>query len=233
MIYFLFIGYLAAILALGYWTNLLLAKSFPINFYRFLVAPGVILHELSHVLFCALTGAKVRRITLFSKKGGEVLHGPSKIPIVGQMLISLAPLAGGTLALYFTTQFFVPEILTYQNQIGLDSKGLSQLLLASFKNFSRLNYTNWQDILYLYLVLSFAAAMAPSKQDLQHIYWSLGLILIILVAASFLFPDFRLVFLNLITQASGFYLFGLGMLIFAFLIAFFIYFLIWARRVLI
>lgn len=233
MIYFFFLGYLAVILALGYWTNLLLSRSFPIYFYRLLVAPGVILHELSHSLFCVVTGAQIRRITLFSKKGGEVLHTQSKIPVLGQMLISLGPIIGASVALYYSSKFLAPEILSYQIKNGLSFHSFLDLFLNAFRNFLNLDYTSFKGILYLYLVLSFASAMAPSKLDLHHIYWSVGLVFSILILLGYIIPTFGELSKGIISQTSGFYLFGLGMLFFAFLISLILYLLVGLRRKLI
>lgn len=72
----------------------------PLVYYVFLF-PGVILHELSHFVFCLLTFAKIRDVKFFSKTGGFVEHQNSKIPYLGNFLISLAPFLVGSTAIYY------------------------------------------------------------------------------------------------------------------------------------
>jgi hypothetical protein len=83
-----------------YGLRALWTKALPPKVLAWLIAPGVAVHELSHALACLLTGAKIHSMVLFRSDGsGEVRHGPPKIKYIGDMLIALAPLAGGTACL--------------------------------------------------------------------------------------------------------------------------------------
>ena len=65
----------------------------PVRFLYYTVRmPGVVLHELAHVAGCLITGAEIRNIVLFSKDGGSVTYAEPKIPVLGTVIISTAPL---------------------------------------------------------------------------------------------------------------------------------------------
>ena len=42
----------------------------PRRYFRCALAPGVVMHELSHLAACLLTGAEVGRVVLFGPSGG-------------------------------------------------------------------------------------------------------------------------------------------------------------------
>ena len=90
-----------AILVLAFIIDLLLSNSIFGRNYRVFVAPGVIIHEFSHAILCLLMGAKITKIALFDKQGGSVEHTKPVVPIIGQVLISLAPFFFGAAAIYF------------------------------------------------------------------------------------------------------------------------------------
>ena len=91
--------------ALTVWVVVIVLTSFGIQrlwapaagsrLFTVLMAPGVIVHEVSHVVACLLSGATVKEVSL-SNAGiaGKVVHTRPIIPVVGQALISLAPLVG-------------------------------------------------------------------------------------------------------------------------------------------
>ena len=61
------------------------------SLYYTLRFPGVVIHECSHVLGCLLTGAEIQKIVLFSEGGGSVTYARPKIPLLGDVIISTAP----------------------------------------------------------------------------------------------------------------------------------------------
>ncbi len=51
--------------------DILWARVIPLrSFYYVIRAPGVIVHECSHILGCLITGAKVKKVVFFSERGG-------------------------------------------------------------------------------------------------------------------------------------------------------------------
>ncbi len=87
------------ITALGYISNWLNNKYLNFKLTRWLYYLGAAVHETSHAILCILTGAKITEFKIFSKQP-RVSHTKSKIPLIGQLLISLAPIAGGLLFIY-------------------------------------------------------------------------------------------------------------------------------------
>ncbi len=87
--------------------DFLWAHAIPVRFfYYFLRAPGVVVHECAHILGCLLTGAKIRHVVLFSKEGGSVTYNPPVIPVIGNVVISTAPLLCIPLVLVAVTWVF-------------------------------------------------------------------------------------------------------------------------------
>ena len=164
-----FITLIIAIIFLSFFIDFLLSNSFLGSGYRVFVGPGIILHELSHALLCFFTGAKINSISFFDKNGGSVQHKPSKIPILGPILISVAPFIFGAAAIYFLSR-----------KIGMSAPNLAAVDISKegIIAFFRLALTsfNFKDILTLvifYLILSFSVTMVPSFQDLRNMFLSL------------------------------------------------------------
>ncbi len=162
-----------AILFLAFVVDILLSNSIGKR-YRLFVAPGVILHELSHAFMCFFTGAPVTGINMFKKEGGEVRHGKSKIPILGPILISVAPFIAGGLAIYFITKIVGIENLEIQS-ITLSPNGIIDWARDVFSGLDLNNYKTWIGI---YLILSIAVTMTPSLQDVKNMLFSLIVIFI-------------------------------------------------------
>lgn len=79
-------------------------------FYSLLTAPGVVVHELSHALFCAFSGVKIHRIKLFrfGNPAGYVIHDePTKF--YQAFLITFGPLIiNSLLALFCFAKISIP-----------------------------------------------------------------------------------------------------------------------------
>lgn len=163
---------IVAIIVLSFGINMLLLYSVG-GLYRIFVAPGIILHEFSHAFACLITGAPIESINVFKKDGGEVKHGKSKVPVIGQLLISLAPFIVGALAIYFLSKL-----------IGINSSSISNFNISDafgwVKNaFSNIDIADWKSWVAIYLVLSVAVTMTPSVQDMKNI--SLTIISLVII----------------------------------------------------
>lgn len=119
-------------------------------FFIFLF-PGVVLHEIMHIVACTITFAKVKSFKLFSKTGGNVIHEKPFIPIIGPVIISLAPLAGGIV--------FLGLIFRYGMNL--------------YPNFTLQAVFSPKNIFYLYLSIAIIIAMLPSLEDLKNSYWQI------------------------------------------------------------
>lgn len=120
---------------------------------------GIIVHELSHLIFCLIFRAKVERVKLFSAKGGYVVCGKPKIPL-GKFFIGLAPTIGGILSL-----FFIFNILNL-------SFGFNQ-------------FFDWRFWLFIILSSSILSYIAPSKSDLKASFIGLITVIIIFLSLSY------------------------------------------------
>lgn len=80
--------------------------------YSILTAPGVVVHELSHVFFCVIAKVKIHKIKLFQfgKVAGFVIHDePSKM--IQAVLVSFGPLLINTfLTLICFAQLKIPYL---------------------------------------------------------------------------------------------------------------------------
>jgi len=153
---------------------------------RYALAPGIVVHELSHLAGCLLTGAPVSRVVLFGPSGGCVEHGEPTMPLLGRPVISLAPVAGCTLALWGVWTVFAGRLgleplrlpgLELSAQGGLRLWLVLKTLFAdAFQRVFSRRFLSAEGILFLYLVLTFSICMAPSRTDLRHAF--VGLVVV-------------------------------------------------------
>jgi hypothetical protein len=155
------IGWFGFIFFVSYLINWLLARSIIWKHYRFFVAPGVVVHELSHALGCIVMGAQITDINFWKANGGHVEHYPPKAKLIGEAIIALAPIWGTLALLAVLTKLLVPNAFLYASTFN------AQGIIESF------NWFSWQSWLYIYLVTSLMATIAPSKTDMRYALASL------------------------------------------------------------
>lgn len=139
--------------------------------FSIILFPGVVLHELSHFFACIITFAKVKEVKLFSMKGGYVRHKKPKLPIIGMLIISFAPLIGGVLFLH----------LIY-NLVGLRLPELA-FNLSFLESLQDIFLKNWQNYIFwitIYLSVSVIITMIPSKKDFQNSFFGLFVLFLII-----------------------------------------------------
>jgi len=182
---------LAAImfLILSFWVNQLLVKILPKYIYLIVLFPGIVLHELAHFLCAILTGTPVSEVKFFSATGGHVIHAKPRIPVVGQLIISFAPLAIGIVAVFFLCKL-IPIAISYPWSIPYLSIPVPvPELLAGF---------HFIYILWIYLILSITLTLLPSKQDVLAAL--AGIIVTIFVIVLIYYNDW----LKIPTEISGY-----------------------------
>jgi hypothetical protein len=153
------------------------------SLYYAIRAPGVIVHECSHILGCIITGAKIKKVVFFSKEGGSVTYTPSKIPYIADVVISTAPLVCIPLVLAgFTWVFsqylgcvFPPMPLAVNSMDAL--LGLVITITILFTQNLIVRFNPWF-IVYLYLTVTLVLSLAPSAQDMKNAAIGIGIILI-------------------------------------------------------
>ena len=152
---------IVVILVLSFLIDQILSRSVFGKSYRVFVAPGVILHELSHAFFCLLLMAPIKKISLFDKDGGSVLHEKSKVPVLGPILISFAPFIFGGIAIYFMAGWLGLKHIHFDH-LTLTTQGMILFAKSVFGSVNWLDYRNW---IILYLVLSVAV---PKNSPVKH-----------------------------------------------------------------
>ena len=72
-----------------------------------ILSPGIIVHELAHLLFCIISGTRVYKFRLFrfSEISGYVEHGEPN-DLIGAFLISYGPLFLNSIISYHLFQKF-------------------------------------------------------------------------------------------------------------------------------
>jgi len=163
---------------LSKWYSILALR---IPFFKYLTFIGIFTHEFSHYLMCKLTGAKVGRFQV-KLHHGYVAHGKSKLPIIGKMMISLAPFFVGLILLVILvitiTNTSLAEFNNLAKSINIDN--FNNEILSLIKKVE----INLWFFLWLYLFLNLLITFVPSKRDLKNII--LGLVLYFLIAGFFL-----------------------------------------------
>ncbi|MCI0497387.1 MAG: M50 family metallopeptidase [Thermoplasmata archaeon] len=168
--------WIAGLIVLSRLVDRLLVRTLPPYLYHAMILPGVAVHELSHAFACLLTGARVLEVKLFSKNGGYVKHTRSRLPVIGPVAISLAPLVGGVLVIYV-----IAYLMDYSG-IGLLDPERPYSAVQTIWAFLSANALRWHFWAFLYLMISVAASLGPSDQDLKNSVIALIVLAVILAA---------------------------------------------------
>jgi hypothetical protein len=189
------------IAAFGYFSNFLNWRFLNYGITRLLYYIGALVHETSHAILCVLTGAKIEEFTVFAEQP-QVVHQKSKIPFLGELLISAAPIAGGLLFLFLINRFALGNYFTMppvQFSSWLDWRSI---LAAPLSLLIQINLLRWQSWVVILLCFSAGAMLGPSTRDLKNV-WPM-LILLFFVKLPLLvglaLAALSLIFFNIILQ---------------------------------
>lgn len=163
-----------AVVMISYGLDRVWAAALPVRaLYRILRAPGIIVHECSHIIGCLLTGARIRKVVFFSDDGGSVTYSRPVIPFLGDVIISSAPLFLVPLALFGITWFFSQYLGCIMPPFPPD-RGFAEAImsfcpaiLSAFSQNLLMQFNGWF-LLYLFLALSLVLSAAPSPQDMKN-----------------------------------------------------------------
>ena len=159
-----------SVTALGYVSNWLNGRYLNNRVVRWFYYVGAVVHETSHAMLCVLTGAKIVEYKIFSSQP-RVVHRKSRLPFLGEALISLAPIAGGLGFLFAVNQyllagrFLIPYFSGWQS-IAAETLGF----------LAQINLLEWQSWVMICLFLNLGAMLGPSLQDLKNM-WPLLIVL--------------------------------------------------------
>ncbi|RPI38642.1 MAG: hypothetical protein EHM53_08450 [Methanoregulaceae archaeon] len=163
-----------SLIALSYALDHLWAAAMPVRIlYLIIRFPGVVLHECAHIIGCLVTGARIRKVVLFSKDGGSVTYSRPLLPCIGDVIISTAPLLLLPLALSFITGIFgiYAHCAFPAFPARLDSPealvDLWRRIAGTFSDNLVTRFNGWF-LLYLYLTTSLILSVAPSMQDMKN-----------------------------------------------------------------
>ncbi len=162
--------------------------------YVVLMLPGTIVHESSHAVVALLMGARITDFSVMPSGNtlGHIEHTAPKIPFIGNVAISIAPLIGCPAILLLISNYFGvhfnPPPSTFD--ILMETRFLIEGTLSFIKD---MDYLNWKTYVFLYLTLTLGAGAAPSKTDITSMLPGL----IIIVAAIYALNHFGFSVLNL------------------------------------
>jgi len=164
--------------------DILWAQVIPLrSLYYAIRVPGIIVHECSHILGCIITGAKIKKVVFFSQEGGSVTYTPSKIPYIGDVVISTAPLVCIPIVLAGLTWVFSRFLGCVFPPLPLEVNSMDALYglvipiaLLFTQNFI-IRFNPWF-LFYLYLTITLVLSLAPSAQDMKNAALGIGIILI-------------------------------------------------------
>ena len=154
--------------------------------YIVLMLPGTIAHETCHALVALIMGARITEFSVIPSGDtlGHVEYTNPKIPVIGNIAISMAPLIGCPAILlligrYFGVHFDFP-------QASFDIIEVSRFLLdGTFSFINGLDYLNWKTYAFLYLALTLGAGAAPSKTDIISMLPGLIIIVVAIYSLSY------------------------------------------------
>jgi hypothetical protein len=186
--------WMALLVALGYLNDWVLSRMFRSNrAHRLFVGIGVIVHEASHWAACVLTRTEVFEVAMFEETGGHVKH-ERRGPVV-MAFIGLAPVLGSSLFLMLLVWLFgmgnvafAPSGVTLEDPYSSFSGMLTSAGATLWMNLSPLSFVTVLFILFLYLVWSVVACIAPSTPDLRHAFAGAVILSLVCVLLIYLKP---------------------------------------------
>lgn len=172
-----FLVTLLLLLVLSRLVNRWLMELLGYRWYRIVLWPGVVAHELSHLLGALLTFTRVTGFSVMPTpdSGGQTLgsvsHAATKNPVT-LVLISVFPLLGGSFILWALATLLVPGAPSAAPDFTAPgSSSFSYLgswwafVLGTVKAFNPLAWQSW---LFAYLSITVGAHLAPSNRDLGY-----------------------------------------------------------------
>ncbi|MDW1505786.1 hypothetical protein R7D97_16505 [Vibrio sp. Vb5031] len=149
---------------------------------------GTPVHEISHALICLPFFHKINEVALFKPDGtgtlGYVTHSYNPANLwqqIGNFFIGVAPLFGGTAAIYILTYSFLPygenviDVIDSLSAPFSHTSGFTTFVTALFDAVLKLSSVLWviaQDspgkfAIWMYLTAAIALHMSPSPADLR------------------------------------------------------------------
>jgi len=181
---------------LGYVANWINWRFLNYRLVRLLYFVGAFVHETSHAILCVLTGARILEFKIFSRQP-SVTYSKPRLRLIGEPLISLAPIIGGLLFFYLINEYLIAGY--FQVPAVASPK---DALMSPFALLGQINLIHWQSWLMILLFLNAGAMIGPSVRDLKNI-WPILIIFFLISSTIFdnlLFLVFGLILTNILIQ---------------------------------
>lgn len=164
--------------------------------YYYLVAPGVMFHELGHTLGCVVTFTRITKLVLFHPQGdtlGYVEHvQPQRFGAVREFIIATGPIWLGCSAIallgwYLGGSGFLPDyakafpngeggLVPYLSTTFLSACGMFKSLIMVWK------WTSVSHLILLYLLFCITSEITLSPPDISGMWRGIiGLVVLVLV----------------------------------------------------
>lgn len=153
------------IVIFGYTSNWLNWRYLNHRFTQYLYYVGAFVHESSHALLCMITGAKILEFKVFTSQP-HVIHNKSKLPLIGEFLISSAPIVGGLFFLFLVNHFLLKDHFTLMTP----GSNWKDVLIGPLDVLSQIHILEWQTWVMVALFLNIGAMIGPSFQDIKNIW---------------------------------------------------------------
>lgn len=197
----LFIAFIVTLYLLQRLTCGLAAKQFGGRSIYISAIVGTPVHEISHALLCFPFFHKISEVALFKPDGsgtlGYVIHSYNPANIwqqIGNFFIGVAPLLGGTAAIYLFTYWFLPygeNVISVIDSLSAQfrhTSGFTTFLSALYEAVIQLVSVLWviaqhspgKFALWTYLTAAIALHMSPSPADLKGSFKG-GVILVLVI----------------------------------------------------
>ena len=164
-------------------------RSIGLRVFAWLTAPGIIVHETGHAIFCLLFGHKVKEFKWFDPQPdgtlGHVVHTWKKGSFyqgVGNFFIGTGPVWFGCLVVYLLSlllmggDFLYVAVSTPVSPADLASPGAVGSFIFTFLNHVRISLGNfaepallssWKFWVFMYLTLCIGLHMKMSPSDMK------------------------------------------------------------------
>lgn len=204
------------ITAFGYVSNFLNWRYLNYKITHLLYYIGALVHETSHAILCVFTGAKIKEFVVFSDQP-HVTHQKSKLPFLGELLISAAPIAGGLLFLFLVNRFLLGDYFTMPAISFSSWRDWRNLLDALLALLAQINLLQWQSWVAIALSFNVGAMLGPSVRDLANVWpmliilffvrWpmltNLGFVALGLICCNIILQVILMMFLGFLRWARG------------------------------
>lgn len=182
------------------------ARVFGHGLYIYATAPGTILHELGHAVFCIVFGHRITDLRLFAPSSdgtlGYVNHAydpGSTYQQIGNFFIGTGPIWFGSAAIVLLSRFLLgPAVFAPMSRVVVDpavfaswsgfaafAESLGPPVLEVFRNLlDPALLTSWRFYLFAYLVFCIGGHVTLSPSDIRGAASGFGFLVLFLIVAN-------------------------------------------------